>query len=93
MNEDVSKMAITAVLVEGIITYINEFFISGIASWQMILSLTLGIIIAVAYKFDLPKYLKMESQIPYVGCILTGILISRGSNYVYDTLKALNLIH
>lgn len=93
MNEDVSKMAITAVLVEVIITYINEFFISGIASWQMILSLTLGIIIAVAYKFDLPKYLKMESQIPYVGCILTGILISRGSNYVYDTLKALNLIH
>lgn len=93
MSEDISKMAITAMLVEGIITYINEFFISGIASWQMILSLTLGIIIAVAYKFDLPKYLKMESQIPYVGCILTGILISRGSNYVYDTLKALNLIH
>lgn len=93
MNEDVSKMAITAVLVEGIITYINEFFVSGIVPWQMILSLTLGIVIAVAYKFDLPKYLKMESQIPYIGCILTGILISRGSNYVYETLKALNLIH
>jgi len=59
----------------------------------MILSLTLGMIIAVAYKFDLPMYLNMESQIPYIGCILTGILISRGSNYVYDTLKALNLIH
>ena len=91
--EDVSKIAITAMLVEGIITYLNEFFISGIAPWQMILSLVLGIVIAVAYKFDLPKYLKMESQIPYVGCILTGILISRGSNYVYDTLKALNLIN
>ncbi|KAK8833994.1 hypothetical protein M9Y10_037216 [Tritrichomonas musculus] len=93
MPEDVSKIAITAVLVEGIITYINEFFISGVPPWQMILSLILGIVISVAYKFDLPKYLKMESQIPYVGCILTGILISRGSNYVYDTLKALNLIH
>lgn len=93
MSEDISKIAITAMLVEGIITYINEFFISGIAPWQMILSLTLGIVIAVTYKFDLPKYLNMESQIPYVGCILTGILISRGSNYVYDTLKVLNLIH
>lgn len=90
---DVSKMIMVAVLVEGIITYINEFFISGVAPWQMILSLVLGIVIAVAYKFDLPKYLKMESQIPYVGCVLTGILISRGSNYVYDTLKSLNLIH
>lgn len=93
MPEDISKIATTAMLVEGIITYFNEFFVSGVAPWQMILSLVLGIIIAVAYKFDLPKYLKMESQIPYVGCILTGILISRGSNYVYDTLKALNLIH
>lgn len=93
MSEDVSKIAITAMLVEGIITYLNEFFVSGVAPWQMILSLALGITIAVAYKFDLPKYLKMESQIPYVGCILTGILISRGSNYVYDTLKALNLIN
>ena len=91
MSEDVSKIAITAMLVEGIVTYFKEFFVSGIAPWQMILSLVLGIVIAVAYKFDLPKYLKMESQIPYVGCILTGILISRGSNYVYDTLKALNL--
>ena len=93
MSEDVSKIAITAILVEGIVTYFNEFFISEIAPWQMILSLFLGIVIAVAYKFDLPKYLKMESQIPCVGCILTGIIISRGSNYVYDTLKALNLIH
>ncbi|MGN1044316.1 MAG: hypothetical protein ACI4PR_05990 [Acutalibacteraceae bacterium] len=93
MSADVSKIVITAMLVEGMITYFNEFFVSGVAPWQMILSLTLGIIIAVAYKFDLPKYLNIESQVPYVGCILTGILISRGSNYVYDTLKALNLIH
>jgi len=87
--EDVSKIAITAMLVEGVITYINEFFVSGLAPWQMILSLVLGIVIAVAYKFDLPKYLKMESQIPYVGCILTGILISRGSNYLYDLISTL----
>lgn len=55
MNE-VSKMTMMAVLVEGIITYINEFFVSEMAPWQMILSLTLGIIVATAYKLDLPKY-------------------------------------
>lgn len=92
MNE-VSKMTMMAVLVEGIITYINEFFVSEMAPWQMILSLTLGIIVATAYKLDLPKYLKMESQIPYVGYALTGILISRGSNYIYDMFKGLNIIH
>ena len=91
--EDVSKIAITAMLVEGIITYFNEFFVSGVAPWQMILSLILGVIISLSYDFDLPRYMGIKSQISYVGCILTGILISRGSNYVYDTLKALNLIH
>lgn len=93
MKQDVSKMVMTAVLVEGIITYFNEFFVSGDAPWQMIFSLVLGIVVAVSYKFDLPRYLNMESNIPYVGCILTGILISRGSNYVYDLITRITTIH
>jgi hypothetical protein len=31
----------------------------------------------------------MQTNIPYVGSILTGILISRGSNYVFDLVKKL----
>ena len=89
MKQDVSKMIMITVLVEGIITYFNEFFVSGNAPWQMIFSLVLGIVVAIAYKFDLPRYLNMESNIPYVGCILTGILISRGSNYIYDLISKL----
>lgn len=92
MKQDVSKMVMITVLVEGIITYFNEFFVSGNAPWQMIFSVVLGIVVAIAYKFDLPRYLNMESNIPYVGCILTGILISRGSNYLYDLLKAITNI-
>lgn len=87
MKQDVSKMIMITVLVEGIITYFNEFFVSGNAPWQMIFSL-----VAIAYKFDLPRYLNMESNIPYVGCILTGILISRGSNYIYDLISKLTAI-
>ena len=93
MKQDVSKMVMAAGLVEGIITYFNEFFVSGDAPWQMILSLVLGTVVAIAYKFDLPKYLNMESNVPYVGCILTGILISRGANYIYDLLTKINVMH
>ena len=93
MKQDVSKMVMAAVLVEGIITYFNEFFVTGDAPWQMIFSLVLGIIVAVAYKFDLPKYLNMESNVPYIGCILTGILISRGANYIYDLLTKITAMH
>ena len=91
MNQDISKMIMTALLVEGVITYFNEFFVSGNAPWQMVFSLILGIVIAMAYKLDLPKYLGLQSDIYYIGTVLTGILISRGSNYLYDLIsKVLN---
>ena len=44
MNQYVSKMIMVAILIEGIVTYFNEFFVSGNMPWQMICSLVLGII-------------------------------------------------
>ena len=78
-----------AVLIEAIVTYINQFFMEDGFCWKMLLSLILGIIVAVAYKLDLPSYFNLKSDIPYVGCILTGILLSRGSNYIFDLLGKL----
>lgn len=92
MNQDISKMTMTAILVEGVITYFNEFFVSGNAPWQMIFSLALGIIIAVSYKLGLPKYIGLKSDISYIGSVLTGILLSRGSNYLYDLITKLSAI-
>lgn len=92
--KDLSKITTIAILVEGIITYLNEFFVSGNSPWQMILSLILGISVALAYNLDLSKHFNLNSTSPYVGNIITGILISRGSNYLYDLLyifKSINL--
>ena len=50
-----------AILIEAIITYLNQYF-----CWQMLFSITLGIIIAVAYRLDLPAQFKLNSQIPYL---------------------------
>lgn len=81
-----------AVLIEAIITYFNEFFTGVSFSWEMIASLVLGIAVAIAYKLDLPAYLNLKSEIPYIGCILTGILLSRGSNYVFEIIKKLSSV-
>lgn len=80
-----------AVLIEAIITYFNEFYVQGNICWQMVFSLVLGIVVAVAYKLDLPAYFNLKSDVPYVGCVLTGILLSRGSNYVFDLFGKLSL--
>ncbi len=76
-----------AVLIESFITYINQFFVQENFCWQMALSLILGIIIALAYKLDLPAHFNLKSEIPYIGRILTGILLSRGSNYLFDLIS------
>ena len=91
MMEDRAFEFVTfAVLVESLITYINQFFIQEDFCWQMTLSLILGIIIAVAYKLDLPAHFNLKSEIPCIGCILTGILLSRGSNYVFDLIAKIS---
>ncbi len=87
MENKTFGIAAFAILIEGIITYTNQFLIQENFCWQMALSLALGIIVAVAYKLDLPSYFNLKSDIPYVGCILTGILLSRGSNYLFDLLE------
>lgn len=92
MNKYISKMIMVAILIEGIVTYFNEFFVSSNIPWQMIFSLILGMVISVSYELDLPNHLGLKSTIPYVGSILTGILISRGSNYLYDLINKLTKI-
>ncbi len=93
MNKEISKMLIICMILEGIITYVNNFFVSGKLYYQMVLSLIFGIFIAIAYKIDLLKLVGIESEIPYVGSILTGILFSRGSNYIYDLVDKLMQIN
>ena len=75
-----------AIIIEATITYINQFFVSGELCWEMLLSIVLGILISIAYEIDIPKYLNLHSRIPYLSNILTGILISSGSNYIYDLM-------
>ena len=78
-----------AILIEAIVTYYNQFIVQESFCWQMFFSLILGILVAVAYKIDLPSYFNLKSDIPYIGNILTGILLSRGSNYLFDLLNSL----
>lgn len=81
-----------AVVVEGIVTYIKEWFVNGEVKWQQIIAAVLGILLAVAYKLDMLLLMGMTATIPYIGCVLTGVLISRGSNYIFDFIKALKQI-
>ena len=92
MENKTFGIASFAILIEVIITYLNQFFVQENFCWQITLSIVLGIVIAVIYKLDLPACFNLKSDIPYVGSVLTGILLLRWSNYVFDlTTKLLNI--
>lgn len=93
MNSKFSGIIILSILVESIITYFQKFFENGNLSSNMILSIILGIVIAMAYELDLPKIMGFDSKWKFIGNILTGIIISRGSNYIYDILQSISNLH
>lgn len=49
-------------------------------------TIIVGLYLSFAYNVDLLAVLGLKDHIPYSGYILTGILISRGSNFVHDLL-------
>lgn len=75
-----------AIIVEGLITYIKTFVVDGKFQWQIIVGLVVGILVAIAYQIDIMALFGLMSIIPYLGCILTGIMLSRGSNYIFDLI-------
>lgn len=93
MKEKLTMMIAPAIMIEAIITYINQFFVNGEFCWEMLLSIIFGIIISIAYDIDVTKHLNLSSRIPYISNILTGILLSRGSNYIYDLMSRLTCIN
>lgn len=73
-----------AMLVEGITTYIKSLSLDNCFTIGMSLSIIISIIISICYDIDIPKQLGISSKMAYIGNIISGLLIARGSNYLYD---------
>jgi hypothetical protein len=80
----ISTILILAITVEALIEYTKLIFVDHQINWKQIVSLIIGIAIAVLSNIDLFSIVGVTFIVPYVGCVLTGIIFSRGSNYVAD---------
>ena len=84
--EMIAKIVAAAIIIEAIIEYFS-IFCNKEFSLKCWMSLGFGIIFAVLYGIDLLYVFGLETGVPFVGMVLTGILLSRGSNYVADIIK------
>lgn len=79
------KIVVLAVLCEAIWENLKMIWENGKFSINRLGALILGIVIALATQIDLFAVLDIEI-IPVIGSIFTGILISRGANFIHDLL-------
>lgn len=86
---DVFGLIFLAVVVEGLITYAKMAVVDKCLQWQVVLSIALGILVALAYNCDLFVMFGLSASVPVVGNVLTGVVLSRGANYVSDLIKTL----
>jgi len=80
---------LAAVLVEAVINVIKnakELY----KDWRYWIALVVGVAVAIAYDIDLFRSVGLETEIQFVGAALTGVIVSRGANYVSDILKKIN---
>jgi len=71
-----------AVFIEGLVEYVFKQWTGG--WWIRYVALTLGIVFALVYKLDLMGQFGFHAFSPYVGYVVTGLIIGRGSNFVSD---------
>ena len=73
-----------AVIVEGILSYVREIVENKKIHWEIIGAILIGCLVSFNLNLDFFKMLGLEETYGIIGVILTGILISRGSNYVFE---------
>lgn len=78
-----------AVVVESVVSIIKGLVVDKKIQWQIVLTIVIGELFAFAYNLDLISLAGLNSTIPLVGVITTGLFLSRGSNYIYDLYKKL----
>lgn len=80
---EITTLIIVAILVEAIWENIKTIWEGGF-NINRIGSLILAILICILTKLDLFAIVGVSLSVPVIAYILTGIIVSRGANFVND---------
>ena len=79
-----------AILIEGLVEYgknIADMFYGGDKKTAITQIVTIVVGIALAFAFSADMFIPLGLTVNhYVGMVLTGVVMSRGSNYVSDLI-------
>ena len=82
-----------AVTVEALVEYGKSIALAAKGSWKaavmQLAAVAAGVLLCLAADADVFAVLELDFAVPWLGKVLTGILISRGANYLSDLLGKL----
>jgi len=81
------QLIVLAMIGEAVWETLKMTWQQGKFSIDKIGALIIGLLIAIGTGLDLFELVQIPIAIPYLGLILTGVLLSRGANFVHDLLK------
>lgn len=85
-----AQLVIVAILIEAIWENIKMIWQNGKFSIDKIGSLVISILICILAKIDIFPIVNLSIMVPVIGSILTGIIVSRGSNFVHDLFNKIS---
>ena len=75
-----------ALIAESVWETLKMTWQEGKISIDRIGALVVALVLCVGVRLDMLALLGINVTIPFLGVILTGILISRGANFIHDLL-------
>lgn len=81
---------VAALITEAVWETSKMFWQDGKVSIDRLGALVIGEIITFGAQLDILSAVGIPLRIPFVGMAFTGLLISRGSNFVHDLLLSLS---
>ena len=85
-----AQLVIVAILIEAIWENIKMIWQNGKFSVDKIGSLVISILICILAKIDIFPIVNLSIMVPVIGSILTGIIVSRGANFVHDLFNKIS---
>lgn len=84
------KLLIIAATLEALWETLKVFWQEGKANIDRIGAAMLGIFLCLSAGIDFFEMVQIPLSVPMAGMILSGLLVSRGSNVIHDFLATIN---
>jgi len=90
--EEFAKLTAVVLALAFLAESLTEYLLqeTKLERYQKWFAICVGILLAFNFRLDIfSAFVDLDSWIPYAGVVLTGILLSRGANWLHDFLKRL----